>query len=225
MAAVMGVDGDKAGWVGVVLRDGEFAGAHLGATLHDLHAAAGAVDAIAVDMPIGWFDGIRAADTAVRARLPGKSSSVFNAPSAAVRDAADYSSALERSRTTTGRGLSKQSWALVPKIRAATDFAMGTDVRVVEAHPELAFAVMAGDAPVTASKYSWHGHCRRVGLLAGDGIHLPADLGSAGTAGTPDVLDAAAVAWVAARVSSGDATSHPDPPEMDAAGWPCAIWA
>jgi predicted RNase H-like nuclease len=37
-----------------------------------------------------------------------------------------------------------------------------------------------------------------------------------------DILDAAAVAWSASRIASGQASSLPDPPQT--AGVPIAIW-
>jgi predicted RNase H-like nuclease len=39
-----------------------------------------------------------------------------------------------------------------------------------------------------------------------------------------DVLDAAAAAWTALRVSQGAARCLPDPPETFSDGLPCAIW-
>jgi predicted RNase H-like nuclease len=94
---------------------------------------------------------------------------------------------------------------------------------VVEAHPELCFAALAG-APLPERKHSWAGAVRRRALLAAAGIEVPDDLGPAGAVPVDDVLDAAAVAWTAARVAAGAARSLPDPPEVLAGGVPAAIW-
>jgi predicted RNase H-like nuclease len=149
---------------------------------------------------------------------------VFSSPPAAVRSASSYAVANERARAATGKGLSAQSWALVPKIEAATDFARVSLVRVVEAHPELCFATMADGVPIRAPKPSWAGHRARCRRLESVGLAIPDDLGDAGRAGAPDVLDAAAVAWTAQRLADGRARSLPDPPEVDPEGMPVAIW-
>jgi predicted RNase H-like nuclease len=51
----------------------------------------------------------------------------------------------------------------------------------------------------------------------------PEDLGPAGAVPVDDVLDAAAVAWTAARVAAGTARSLSDPPAVFADGLPAAI--
>jgi predicted RNase H-like nuclease len=53
---------------------------------------------------------------------------------------------------------------------------------------------------------------------------LPGDLAEAGTVQADDILDAAAAAWSASRIASGHAVSLPDPPQLDEAGYPIAIW-
>jgi predicted RNase H-like nuclease len=94
----------------------------------------------------------------------------------------------------------------------------------VEAHPELSFAELAG-APLAVRKSTWAGAEMRRTLLARAGITLTGDLGLAGEqAGVDDVLDAAAAAWTAWRVSQGSARCLPDPPETFSDGLPSAIW-
>jgi predicted RNase H-like nuclease len=96
--------------------------------------------------------------------------------------------------------------------------------RVVEVHPEVSFAHLAG-APLTVRKHTWAGMYRRRELLAGAGIRIDGDLGEAGRgAAVDDVLDAAVCAWTARRVARGEARCMPDPPERFSDGIPCAIW-
>lgn len=96
---------------------------------------------------------------------------------------------------------------------------------VREVHPEVTFAVLLG-RPARASKKTWAGMVERRDALAAVGIDLD-DLGEAGArAGVDDVLDAAALAWSAHRLATGQGISFPDPPEADPAmGEPMAIWA
>lgn len=95
---------------------------------------------------------------------------------------------------------------------------------MVEVHPEASFAELAG-ATLHSRKSSWAGIARRRHLLAGAGIGLPDDLGSAGEkAAVDDVLDAAAAAWTAVRVLRDQAKARPSPPELFSDGLPSAIW-
>jgi predicted RNase H-like nuclease len=94
----------------------------------------------------------------------------------------------------------------------------------VEVHPELTFAELAG-APLADGKSTWSGAERRRQLLADVGIFASGDLGLTGyQVGVDDVLDAAAVAWTAARFARGDARRVPDPPERFSDGVAASIW-
>jgi predicted RNase H-like nuclease len=82
---------------------------------------------------------------------------------------------------------------------------------------------MAGH-PLPDGKRTWAGAEHRRMLLAREGLFV-GDLGEAGRrALVDDVLDAAAAAWTAARILTGDATSLPDPPEPTPDGLAAAIW-
>ena len=95
---------------------------------------------------------------------------------------------------------------------------------VVEVHPELCFAELAG-TPLADAKSTWAGAARRRQLLAAAGIVLDGDLGLVGRqVGVDDVLDAAAVAWTATRVASGCARRLPADPERFSDLVDCAIW-
>ena len=95
-------------------------------------------------------------------------------------------------------------------------------VTVIEAHPELSFAVMAG-APIVAGKKTDEGRVARLAALAAAGLPSPSVLNGSGYA-ADDVLDACAAAWTAARRMNGDAHPLPDPPQTFADGIPAAIW-
>ncbi|MFI1168719.1 DUF429 domain-containing protein [Streptomyces sp. NPDC020801] len=76
---VLGIDAcAKQGWVGIRLTDGAYAESLVAVSLDALIERAGAVEAIAVDMPLGLVEkGWRAADPAARALLGVRRSSVF----------------------------------------------------------------------------------------------------------------------------------------------------
>jgi predicted RNase H-like nuclease len=220
---VIGIDGCRGGWVGVVLS--ELTWAVTGPTVESLVDAAGPVDTVAIDIPIGLpRTGARAADLAVRALLGPRRSSVFPTP---VRDALEATS-LKRanavSPAATGAGVSAQAYALRSRVMEVGAWAKGagSGVDVREAHPEASFAVMAG-RPLTSSKKTWNGLHERLELLRSRGIELPPDLGRAGGVSADDVLDAAACASTARRIAAGEAIALPSPPE-DLDGWAAAIW-
>jgi predicted RNase H-like nuclease len=228
IGTVLGVDGCRGGWVGVVLGPDPAAPPRgvYGTTIAEVvaQAAEGAegapLAAIGIDMPVHLGDAWpRAGDLAARAHLGRKASSLFVTPPAAAYAAASYAEACAVSRELTGGWApSRQAWALAPKIAEVAAWASQAPCRVHEVHPEVSFSLMAG-APLLARKFSWAGHGARRAALAGQGIVVPDDLGPAGRAGADDVLDAAAVAWTARRLAAGAAVSFPDPPV------PSAVWA
>ena len=205
---VAGVDGCRGGWVV----------AHHG-TVQVLAAFTDVltldVEVIAVDMPIGLPDaGPRACDVEARGRLGPRRSSVFAAPVRSVLHERSYADALARHRATDGRGLSKQAFHLLPKI-AEVEAAL--DDRVIEAHPELAFARLLG-APARHPKRTPAGRAERLAAL---GLaSRPRVRGAA----PDDVLDAIALTHVARRVLAGDAERLGDG-GRDGRGLRMAIWA
>lgn len=224
---VLGVDACPAGWVGVTL-----VGRSVRAVVHAeigglvaLAAAAGPFKAIAIDIPIGLADrGPRQADLLARTAAGRRWASVFVTPVRAALQPDTYVEALAISREITGRGISSQAFRLRDKILQVDSWRGGAPCVVVEAHPELSFAAMAG-TPLSDSKSTWAGAVRRRELLAANGIDLAGDLGLSGLrVGVDDVLDAAAVAWTATRVAAGTARRLPALAERFSDGVDCAIW-
>ena len=227
---VLGVDACRAGWVGIALSGGE-SRAYFAPGIRELAdraAADGPLLVIAIDIPIGLADaGRRGADVLARKDLKGRWPSLFITPVRAAVEAADYQAAAAENRRLAGEGLSRQAFALRAKILDVDQWLQtgsAAPAQVVEAHPELSFAAMAG-APLRSRKSTWAGAVQRRTLLAQAGIVLDGDLGLAGEqAGVDDVLDAAAAAWTARRVSHGSARCLPPSPEDFSDGIPAAIW-
>jgi predicted RNase H-like nuclease len=224
---VLGVDACGAGWVGVALT-GEAIQVIVRAEIHDLvaeAAATGGLDVVGIDIPIGLADGgLRQADLLARKAAGARRASVFATPVRAALALADYQQASALNRRLAGRGISRQAFNLREKILQVDRWLPDAQCAVVEVHPELSFAEMAG-APLADSKSTWPGAVRRWQLLAGQGIGLAGDLGLAGQqVGVDDVLDAAAVAWTARRVAAGRARRLPEIPQRFSDGIDCAIW-
>lgn len=230
---IAGIDGCKGGWIAVVL-DSPFdlvaarvaAEAELGALMEEC-----ALDFALVDTPIGLADSApgRAVEPAMRAFLKGRASVVFNAPSRASINAPSYQEAAAINRKALGKGLSTQTWGIVPKIVDADRVARGISRnRLREGHPEVSFALMNGTVPVPARKKSQEGQDMRIRLLEQAGF-TPAKLLASVPVGyrakADDLLDAAALAWSAVRVKQEQHRAFPDEAQHDALGLEMAVWA
>jgi predicted RNase H-like nuclease len=229
----LGVDAaGRFGWVGVVVDDHGFAGAHVAATLAaliaDADAAAPADDpigAVGVDIPIGLIDGPkRAADVAARSFVGPRRASVFWAPH---RSALGFTTQREANVHLAAIGmpmLSAQAMGLMARIVEARPVA-AVDHRVVEVFPEASFRQLSG-AGLPHTKKSAAGALHRLSLLAAaePSIVLPGDLGPAGAVPLDDVFDAAAAGWSAWRHALGLAITLGDPSEIDPeTGRPIAV--
>jgi predicted RNase H-like nuclease len=190
-------------------------------SLAELLAGAAPGQVVGIDMPLGLrASGWRAADAEARQRLGVRRSSIFAIPPAAVWDQPDYQSALAVCRGLTGQGFSVQAWGLRGKLREAARYRAQAPQRLYEVHPELSFATMAG-APLAEPKNRPAGQALRRSVLAAAGLIMPDD--PAWRRATVDVLDAAAVAWTARRIATGQAVVLPDPPQTGEDGQEIAI--
>jgi predicted RNase H-like nuclease len=206
---VVGVDGTKGGWIAIALEDGRFSADYVLRPVETDFQELSNADVIAVDVPIGY--GPRQADPAARRFLSGAASTVFTTPRREVLELP----------FGPGLGVSAQSHALGPRIIHITGLA-DRDARIFEVHPEVSFRAMNDGQPLRYRKKSSGGALERIDLLHHHGIDL-AQLNATSLAPLDDVLDAAAAAWSAHRISMGTATALPDPPEV-VNGRPVAIW-
>lgn len=175
---------------------------------------------VVVDMPLGLSaDGDRAADRAARERLGARRSTFFPTPVRGVLDHDDFASANAASRQASGRGLSMQSWNLVPKIRELDRLVEERHHHtVLEGHPESSFAELAG-APLASKKSTPEGRSARIALLE-DAIHPDVERLLSATPKRVDAIDALILLWTARRAASGTAARLGDPDERDPAGRP-----
>ncbi len=200
---VVGVDGCKRGFFAIALRDGAFERALFGKHIRDIVSELAGAARIGVDMPIGTeLRRFRRIDEAAQKHLGARRSTIFATPPMVVLREKTFEAASRRCRALTGKGLSRQSYALAEKI-LEVDAVAKNDERILEVHPEVSFSELLGQ-PIAARKSTWEGMRVRREALARAGIRIPDDLGAAGKmAAVDDVLDAAVVAWSADRCARG----------------------
>ncbi|MBL0749871.1 DUF429 domain-containing protein [Nocardioides baculatus] len=225
---VLGVDACAGGWVGVVIDPDRRSAVFTAATITSLVALVREtydVAVVAVDIPIGLPDDSgRQADAEARRELVGKSSSIFSTPVRAALEAPTYEAGRAANLAATeGRtSVSAQAYALREKVLQVDAWVRGRPgAEVVEVHPELSFARMAG-APILARKKDVDGVRARRQALAAHGIVAPPWFRGSGFA-EDDLLDACAAAWSAVRHSLGLTESFPETPEVFSDGIPAAI--
>jgi predicted RNase H-like nuclease len=191
---VLGVDGCHGGWIGA-LTAGRLVRWLPLPTLADVLTVRAST--IGIDMPIGMPSaGYRDCDLAARAILGRRAACVFLTPPRSALDAADYAAACAAARLVNGKAISRQTWNLLPRIRALDSVA--DDPRLIEVHPEVSFTLMTG-APLPP-KATPDGQAARLEAL-GRWFDVDPPRGRL----LIDALDALAVAWTATRWHSGSA--------------------
>ena len=130
---------------------------------------------VCVDIPIGLSrDGFRACDRAARPLLGQRSSSVFPVPPRLALSPLSYGELNLASKAHCGKGISKQAFYLLPKIREAEALLRSPNsdgADWLETHPELCFSSFNGAVPMEDNKKTEAGFCERKSVLA---RHIPA---------------------------------------------------
>lgn len=222
----VGVDGCRGGWIAIGLAEDGAASHAVAASIAEVvHRYPSAL--VLVDIPIGLREDEREerrCDLEARAKLGLRASSVFPAPCRPALALSTYGDASAENHRRTGRRLSKQSFAIVPRIRDVEEYlrqSWATGPVIREMHPEVCFWGLAG-RPMTHSKKTGEGSEERIGVLA---RHLPAaaEIVEAATRALrktvrrDDVIDAL-VGAVTARLGAERLRTLPDLPERDSRG-------
>lgn len=257
-----GVDGCSAGWFCYGLTAGGGRRYRIAVTFEELIYSADDRDRFFVDIPIGLPRGakghlcgkegskghpcdskpceVRQCDRDARAELGRpRSSSVFSAPVCAALHAETHEEANRISRVVSGKGMSRQTYALLPKIREVDrllrDHAASTTgkrkigkagkIEVREVHPEICFWALAGRKAMKHSKKKREGFQERIECLKGILPCVEGDFDEIRETfpkrvlANDDILDAMA----AAATASADRDSLgtlPECPPLDCCGLP-----
>ncbi|MBV7272763.1 DUF429 domain-containing protein [Clostridium sp. PL3] len=167
----VGVDGCKSGWFAVSIYDNGKWELQIFKSARDLHKIYADSDIILIDIPIGLKDSgkeERLCDLKARKLLGhGRGSSVFPVPCRQAVYCKTYEEAHKTNKEILERGLSKQTWGIVSKIREVDEFVVNNEFvvgKLKESHPEVCFYALSGQ-PMKYSKKCKEGADERINVL------------------------------------------------------------
>ena len=221
LTRIVGLDGCRRGWVAAV-KDGGSIDVRLCAGDEELVALFESCAVVAIDVPIGLAErGPRSCDHHARRFLGRRASSVFPAPLRPLLALRDWAEANRVSNRLQQRGISKQGWAIVPKVEQIDRLLQRhreLRQRVYEVHPEVSFAYWSEGAPLEAKRSQAGLAARRALVRTHFGEVPPVPRG----AREDDLLDAFAALWTAERILAGKAQTLGDA-HADLTGLPMRI--
>lgn len=229
---IVGVDGCKGGWFTVILKENSDYEVDLFENVKELYSSYSDASLILIDIPIGLIEKgkeERCCDKEARSILRKKRrSSVFPAPSQLSLSihAETYKEALETNKRLTGKGFSKQTWYIIPKIREANQLLIediSVRLRIKEIHPELCFWALNNKNPMKHSKRTEEGFKERKQVLHSVFHHTNDIINDAESkykrnkVARDDILDALSAAVTAMLGING---TIPKSPQFDSHGLP-----
>ena len=167
----IGVDGCRAGWFMFGLDEAGRNVFKLLQHIDELDAYLAAAQCILIDIPIGLLrreTQERACDKQARKILGRpRGSSVFAAPSRCALHCKTYQAANARNIACTGRGLSRQCFGILTKIREVDAYLDTLDRRrkIHEMHPELCFWALNQNRAMGNNKKTIEGFEERLAIL------------------------------------------------------------
>ena len=169
-----GIDGCRGGWVCAGWNGVDWSLDCL-PTLESIVPMLAPGATVCIDIPIGLSsDGFRGCDRAARQLLGKRRSSVFPVPPRLALAPLTYEEINLASKGHCGKGVSKQAFHLLPKIRE-TEALLGSSCSDnfdwLETHPELCFSSFNEAVPMEHTKKTDAGFCERKTVLA---CHIPA---------------------------------------------------
>ncbi len=221
----LGADGCKDGWI-VAAIDNEMLRLEKYRNINCIIEKYPEFDAFLIDMVIGLPDNDRQKrpDKFARKELNPRGSTVFSVPSRAAVKEKTYDRQKAANFRSLGKSLSKQSSAIIPKIREIDGFMSAHPEyrnRIDESHPELDFARLNGSVLLSRKKEKI-GIEDRVGIirkfLPGTMVPDLYDKAKELKCNADDLADAICLAVTARLKTQGLCETIPDQPEKDSNG-------
>ena len=171
----VGIDGCKAGWFYIGMNEDDVWATGVFETISGISKFLLESRLILIDIPIGLkgvdsYESQRCCDKQARAVLrPSRSSSVFPVPSRVALSATTYQQACEFNQAAINRRLSKQTWAIMPKIKEVDGFLRDNSIaqqRIREMHPEVCFWALNNGSAMEHNKKKAEGFHERKKVLS-----------------------------------------------------------
>ena len=166
----VGVDGCKYGWVSVCFSSEEIIAVESVGSLISFYSSQAL---IFVDIPIGLkseINKIRDCEELARQFLPkNRKSSIFPVPCRESLQAETYSEASCINKAILGKGISKQTWFIIPKIKEIDQFLVQNKQErnnIKESHPEISFQFLNDGKPLKYTKKTENGIIERLHILS-----------------------------------------------------------
>ncbi len=230
----IGVDWSGDGWFAVVFTRDGFDHAAVFDEIGQLWASyEETASRVLIDVPIGLIESGnegRECDSLARSVLGPRSASVFTPPVREATRKRRYPAAKRVNERKTGKGLSKQAFAISDGIAAVDDLLRNVPearATFAESHPEVCFRSFAGE-PLQHSKKTAGGYAERMRTLvsyetsAAPVVQHAAEAAGSSDVAVDDVLDAVVLAYTA-RPGTGTLRTVPPEPPVDAKGLPMQI--
>ena len=172
MKTYLGIDGCSSGWLTVKITEDDSVTLSIYDSIRSLWTDNQDAELILIDIPIGLPDsgnGTRACDIEARKVLkPYRASSVYSVPCRKALYAEDYKQASAINKKLTGKGLSKQSWMISPKIREVDTFLLWSKdarAKIREIHPEVLFWALNEGRTMKHNKKTDDGVLERIAVI------------------------------------------------------------
>lgn len=221
----IGVDGCRGGWIAAVINRGKVKIERY-TNIKDIIEKNSSFNELLIDMPIGFPSGIddTRPDAVARKIVSPRGSTIFSTPCRDTVYADSEEDQIKRNKECIRKGLSKQTMAIIPKMRELDAFLQAnTEYKNVikESHPEICFARLNGSV-VMSKKSKDEGleerYCilRRYlpGLKRSMILEKSKELGC----NKDDIIDAICLAVTGSLSTLGKAESIPERPSKDRTG-------
>jgi len=217
---MMGIDGCKKGFMIALLKDLKLSFSHV----VELSSIVDYEGLILVDVPLGCVNSIDQCrpEPCLRKHMKKKASSVFNAPALQCFEVSSYEDVNRVNREVLGKGISKQTFHIMPMIKTVNDFVLKyPHLNIHESFPEFVFMIMKGDVCVY-SKHTKAGIDERVSILKSKlpevGPQLDHALSAFPSAFHQDIVDASSLAICAYLIDKNGRRTIPHAFETNAQG-------
>lgn len=226
---IISLDGCHSGWFYILINSDNHWKSGIVEKIESLYPEICKSNLTLIDIPIGLKSTgqqERLCDLEARKILTKRKSSIFPAPHKSSLNCSSYLEACQVNLQHFSRKLSRQSWAILSKIREVNDFILAYNLsgKVREMHPEICFWALNGKKEMMYNKKRREGFQERFLLLrriipfAGEIVEYSLNKFRRKDLAKDDILDA--LSGIAIATQRYSIKTIPEVPEIDTEGLP-----